>query len=193
MSEKVKVAVLISGYGSNLQALIDACRRKDYPAQITVVGSNRLDAYGLVRAKEEGIETFAAELKSSEANEELFDFTFRDYGVELICLAGFMKILSSEFVEKWEGRILNIHPSLLPSFKGLNAPKQALDAGVKISGCTVHYVIPELDAGPIISQRCCKVLDTDTVGTLTERIQSKEHALYPEALEIAANRILGAC
>lgn len=188
---KIRVGVLISGTGSNLQALIVASQAADFPAKIVTVGCNKLAALGLKWAETADIPYFVVQAKKQRDNERLITRKFREERVELICLAGYMKIVSTEFINEWEGKILNIHPSLLPSFKGLHAQKQALKAGVKIAGCTVHYVVSKMDAGPIVGQRSCEVFDKDHEATLSERILFEEHQLYPEALNTVALKMLG--
>jgi phosphoribosylglycinamide formyltransferase-1 len=187
-----RVAVLISGRGSNMRALIDAARAADYPGAIALVVSSRSDAAGLSIAREAGIPTTVVDqvrFRRENRDREAFDAELHDEltkaSIEFVCLAGFMRILSNGFVRKWEGRIVNIHPSLLPAFRGLKPQAQALAAGVKVSGCTVHYVVPELDAGPSIAQAEVRVLDGDTEETLSARILEAEHALYPLALKKA--------
>lgn len=186
---KLKVAVLISGSGTNLQALIDASHMPDYPAEIIAVISNKQGAYGLTRAKAAGIPTFFID-PSNFAGRDRFDEavheTLVEVGAEFVCLAGFMRIITSEFVEKWQGKMINIHPSLLPSFKGLHAQQQALDAGVKLSGCTVHYVTAEMDSGPIIVQAAVPVYAEDSEVDLQARILAVEHRCYPLALKLVA-------
>ncbi|HEX3809480.1 MAG TPA: phosphoribosylglycinamide formyltransferase [Rhizomicrobium sp.] len=182
---RTKTAVLISGRGSNLQALIDACARADFPAEIALVISNVAEAEGLVRAKAAHIATHVISHKdfaSRETFDAAVDTALRTAGIEIVCLAGFMRILSDTFVTAWEGRLINIHPSLLPAFKGTNVHQRTLDAGVTESGCTVHFVVPELDSGPIIAQAKVPVEKNDTVETLAARILAAEHALYPEGL-----------
>lgn len=186
---RTRVAILISGRGSNMRALIDAARAPDYPAEIVLVVSSRMDSQGLGVARELGIETtlvdqvrFRRENRDREAYDAELHHVLTRANVEFLCLAGFMRILSDDFVRKWEGRIVNIHPSLLPAFRGLKPQAQALAAGVKVSGCTVHYVVPELDAGPTIAQAQVPVLDGDTEETLSARILEAEHKLYPAAL-----------
>lgn len=193
MSAKLKVGVLISGRGSNLQALIDASQSADYPAEIALVVSNVADAQGLERAKAASIPTAVidhARYPSREAFDEAVDTRLREASVELICLAGFMRILSDTFVRKWEGRMINIHPSLLPAFKGTHVHEQAIAAGVKISGCTVHYVTPELDSGPIILQLPVLVLPDDTPESLAASVLEVEHQAYPLALKEVAAELL---
>lgn len=189
-----RVAILISGRGSNMRALIEAAQAPDYPGQIALVLSNRPDAAGLEIARGYGIPAQVidqAPLKghSREAYDDALHAALTTANIEFVCLAGFMRILSTAFVRKWEGRIINMHPSLLPAFKGLKPQAQALAAGVKVSGCTVHYVVPELDAGPTIAQAEVPVLDGDTEHTLSARILETEHRLYPAALRSALKRL----
>jgi phosphoribosylglycinamide formyltransferase-1 len=189
MSAKLKVAVLISGRGSNLQALIDACADARFPAQIVLVISNVAGAQGLERARRAGIMTEViahTDYDHRESFDAAMDASLAKAGVELICLAGFMRILGEGFVRKWQGRLINIHPSLLPSFKGVAVHEQAIAAGVKISGCTVHYVISELDCGPAIAQAAVAVRDDDTAESLAHRVLQAEHRLYPSALRLTA-------
>ncbi len=187
MSAKRKVGVLISGRGSNLKSLIEACADANYPAEIVLVISNIADAGGLTHAANVGIPTKVIPHKSF-ASREAFDAAINaalhDAGVEIVCEAGFMRIHSEGFVDKWEGRIINIHPSLLPAFKGTHVHEQALAAGVKTSGCTVHFVAAEVDSGPIIAQSAVPVLDGDTPETLAARVLEEEHKLYPLALKL---------
>lgn len=184
--KKVKIAVLISGNGSNLQALIDACATPDYPAQIVLVISNNSEAYGLIRAKNAGIPAHTIRHNDYATRTE-FDAEMHkilvEYGVEIVCLAGFMRLLSKDFVAKWRGKMLNIHPSLLPNFKGAHAVRDALAAGAKKSGCSVHLVVEEVDAGEIIGQARVPILAGDTEETLHPRIHEQEHILYPKALK----------
>jgi phosphoribosylglycinamide formyltransferase-1 len=188
---KRRVAILISGRGSNMAALIEAATSKDFPAEIVVVISNRADAGGLERAKASGIPTVTIESKPFGKDRAAFEAVLQpvldQYGAELICLGGFMRLFTGEFVQRWYGRMLNIHPSLLPSFPGLDPHGQALRAGVKISGATVHFVIPETDAGPILMQGAVAVADDDTAETLAERILKVEHRIYPDALRLLAD------
>jgi phosphoribosylglycinamide formyltransferase-1 len=179
---KLKVGILISGRGSNMAALIEAAAAPDYPAEIVCVISNKADAAGLKTAAEAGIPTVALPHRAYP-DRESFDrdvsAALEKHGVQLVVMAGFMRIFSPWFPQHWAGRIINIHPSLLPSFVGLRVQRQALDAGARISGCTVHFVIPDLDAGPIIAQAAVPVLADDTEDTLTARILRQEHRLYP--------------
>ena len=186
---KKRVAVLISGRGSNLKALIDAARAPDYPAQIVLVVSSVETAAGLDVARGEGIAARAISHKGFASREDFdaaIDAALTAAGIDLVCEAGFMRIHSDGFTRKWQGRLLNIHPSLLPSFKGIRVQQQALDAGVKISGCTVHFVVAELDSGPIIAQAAVPVLPHDTAQTLADRILVEEHKIYPQALRAVA-------
>ena len=174
-----------------MAALIEAARASDFPAEIAVVIANRADAAGLEKAKAGGIETIVVESKpfgrDRAAFEQALEAVLDDRRIELICLAGFMRLFTAEFVLRWYGRMLNIHPSLLPSFPGLDPHGQALKAGVKISGATVHFVIPETDAGPIVMQGAVVVRDDDTAETLSARILEIEHRIYPEALRLLAS------
>jgi phosphoribosylglycinamide formyltransferase-1 len=188
---KRRVAILISGRGSNMAALIDAARPADFPAEIVAVISNRTDAAGLEKAAASGIPTLVIESKPFGKDRAGFEVVLQraleEQKVELICLGGFMRLFTAEFVQRWYGKMLNIHPSLLPSFPGLDPHGQALQAGVKISGATVHFVIPETDAGPIIMQGAVTVADGDTAETLSQRILGIEHRIYPEALRLLAS------
>lgn len=187
--KKLKIAVLISGRGSNLQALIDATKQPGFPAEIVLVISNKKEAYGLVRAEKAGIPTTVISHKDYP-NREDFDQALHqkitEANAELVCLAGFMRLITQGFIDKWQHKMINIHPSLLPSFKGLHAQQQAIDAGVKLSGCTVHFVTPEMDAGPIILQAAVPVYAEDTAETLEARILKEEHRCYPQALRLIA-------
>ena len=173
-----------------MAALIQAATAKDFPAEIVVVISNRSDAGGLERAKASGIPTVTIESKPFGKDRAAFEAVLQsaldDHRIDLICLGGFMRLLTAEFVQRWYGRMLNIHPSLLPSFPGLDPQGQALRAGVKISGATVHFVIPETDAGPILMQGAVAVRDDDTPETLAARILEIEHLIYPDALRLVA-------
>jgi phosphoribosylglycinamide formyltransferase 1 len=187
---KKKIGILISGRGSNMAALIEAARTPDYPAEIAIVISNKASAAGLERAMAAGIETRVIDHKgfaSREAFDDAVHAALVAAGVELVALAGFMRIQSAGFVDRWLGRQLNIHPSLLPSFKGLHPHKQALDAGVRITGATVHYVTHELDGGPIVAQAAVPLLAGDTVEALETRILAVEHRLYPHAVRLVAS------
>jgi phosphoribosylglycinamide formyltransferase-1 len=188
---KRRTAILISGRGSNMAALIEAAKSADFPAEIVVVISNRADAQGLERAAASGIPTAVIESKPFGKDRAGFEVALQraldEHKVELICLGGFMRLFASEFVRRWYGKMLNIHPSLLPSFPGLDPHGQALRAGVKISGATVHFVIPETDAGPIVMQGAVAVADDDTADTLAARVIQIEHRIYPEALRLLAS------
>jgi phosphoribosylglycinamide formyltransferase-1 len=180
-----RVGILLSGRGSNFAALAAAIGRGELPAEIALVVSNVPGAPGLERARELGLATRAVdhrEAKSREAHDARMIEVLAVAGVEWICLAGYMRLLSAPFVEAFDGRILNIHPSLLPAFPGLHAQRQALEAGVRIAGCTVHFVDTGLDSGPIVAQRAVPVLDEDDEAALSERILVEEHRLYAEAL-----------
>ena len=185
------LGVLISGRGSNMQAILDAVRQGELEAQVGIVVSNVATAAGLSRAKEAGVPTVVIDHKNFTSREE-FDGAVVDElkkrEVDVVCLAGFMRLLSSFFVRAFPGRILNIHPSLLPSFPGLNAQRQALEHGVKVSGCTVHIVDEELDHGPIVLQTAVPVKDDDTEETLSARILKEEHRAYPKAIRLLLDR-----
>jgi phosphoribosylglycinamide formyltransferase-1 len=188
---KRRVAILISGRGSNMAALIEAAKAADFPAETVVVISNKADAGGLVTAREGGIPTVTIESKPYGSDRAGFEAALQSAldrnKVDLICLGGFMRLFTAEFVQHWYGRMLNIHPSLLPSFPGLDPHGQALRAGVKISGATVHFVIPETDAGPIVMQGAVAVRDDDTAESLARRILGVEHRIYPAALRLVAS------
>ena len=198
-----RTAILISGRGSNMDALIEAARASDFPAEIVLVASNRPDAPGLARAKAAGLAVAAVDHKIYAGREEFeraLQIILETHRVELICLAGFMRLFSPWFIGQWRDRLLNIHPALLPSYRGLHTHERALADGVKIHGCTVHFVVPEMDEGPIVAQAAVPVLDTDTAETLGARVLAQEHAIYPNALRLVAsdavrvegNRVLGA-
>lgn len=184
---RLKTGVLISGRGSNLKALIEACRDPAFPAEIVIVISNKADAAGLAFARDAGIATATLDQRAftDRATFDLaIDENLRAAHVEFVCLAGYMRLLSEGFIARWADRIINIHPSLLPAFRGLNAHAQALAAGVKIAGCTVHVVRPDVDSGPIVAQAAVPVLPGDTVDTLADRMLVAEHKLYPLALRL---------
>jgi phosphoribosylglycinamide formyltransferase 1 len=187
---KKRVAVLISGRGSNMMALIEAARAKDYPAEIAVVVSNRPEAAGLIRAREEGIETTVVDHtpfgEDREAFERALDTQLSAHRIDLVCLAGFMRLLTPWFVARWSGRMLNIHPALLPQLKGLHTHRRALEAGVKRHGATVHFVVPEVDAGPVVAHGWVAVRKGDTEETLAKRVLEVEHRIYPRALRALA-------
>lgn len=184
MSPRLPVGVLISGRGSNMSALLEAAAAPDYPACIVLVGTDRPDAAGLAHARDAGVATLALDARAlgRTAFEAALDSGLRARGVELICLAGFMRILSADFVERWRGRALNIHPSLLPAYKGLDTHARALADGVAEHGCTVHWVTPELDSGGIVAQARVPVKPGDDPTSLAARVLEQEHALYPRAL-----------
>ena len=185
-----RVAILISGRGSNMASLIEAARASDYPATIALVISNRPGAGGLARAAEAGIETLTIDHRGF-ADRATFDAALDDAlrarGIDVVCLAGFMRILTDAFVAGWAGRMLNIHPSLLPAFKGLHPHAQALAAGVRIHGCTVHFVVPELDSGPIVAQAAVPVRPGDDEDRLAARVLEQELQLYPLGLALVAS------
>ena len=185
-----RVGVLISGRGSNLQALIDACKAPDYPARIELVISNVPSVQGLLRAEAALIPTLTIDHRSfpsREAFDDVLDAALKEAGVEILCNAGFLRLHTSGFVERWRNRHLNIHPSLLPAFRGLHSHERVIAAGCKISGCTVHFVRAEMDEGPIVAQAAVPVLDGDTPETLAARVLEAEHRLYPHALALVAS------
>ncbi len=190
MKGRKRVGVLISGRGSNLASLIEACQAPGYPAEIVLVISNKADAFGLSRAREAGIATRVIDHKAFDGRED-FDACMtqglKEARADLVCNAGFMRLHSASFVKEWHGRQLNIHPSLLPAFRGLHPQARALEAGVRISGATVHFVSEEMDAGPIIAQGAVPVLPTDDEERLSARILAMEHGLYPFALRLVAS------
>jgi phosphoribosylglycinamide formyltransferase-1 len=185
-----RTAILISGRGSNMRSLIEAARAPDFPAEIALVASNRPDAPGLAIAKQAGIATAAVDHKIYAGREE-FEASLQKlldiHRIELICLAGFMRMFTAGFVERWSGRMINIHPALSPAYPGLHTHERALADGVKIHGCTVHFVVPGMDEGPIIAQAAVPVRDDDTAETLAVRVLEQEHLLYPQALRIVAS------
>ncbi|MEG3620169.1 phosphoribosylglycinamide formyltransferase [Magnetovibrio sp. PR-2] len=189
----MKLAVLISGRGSNLQALIDACKDDDFPAEIVIVLSNKADAYGLERAKEAGIATATLSHKDFDDRErfdEAMSAVIEETGAELVCLAGFMRLLSDGFVRKWRDKLINIHPSLLPAYKGLHVHERMIEEGARFGGCTVHFVRPAMDEGPIIVQAAVPILPDDDADTLAGRILEQEHVIYPQAVRyIAEGRV----
>jgi phosphoribosylglycinamide formyltransferase 1 len=192
---KKRVAVLISGRGSNMASLIDAAKDDSYPAEIALVVSNRADAAGLAHARSRGIETAVVDHthfgKDREAFERALQDVLKAHRIDIVCLAGFMRLLTPWFVGQWQGRMLNIHPALLPAFKGLHTHERALAAGVKTHGATVHLVSPEMDSGPIIAQAEVPVLDGDTPETLAARVLEAEHRIYPQALRQVASKLAG--
>ena len=187
---KKRVAILISGRGANMAALIAAAKKPDYPAEIALVLSNRPDAGGLRRAGAEGIATAVVDHrdfgKDREAFERAAQALLEAHRIDIVCLAGFMRLLTPWLVSRWSGRMINIHPALLPSFAGLHTHERALEAGVKIHGATVHFVVPEVDSGPIIAQGAVPVLDDDTPDTLAARVLAAELRIYPLALALVA-------
>jgi phosphoribosylglycinamide formyltransferase 1 len=189
MSKK-RVAVLISGRGSNMAALIEAAKAPDYPAEIALVVSNRPDASGLTRAQQAGVTTEIVDHRTfgedRAAFERALDARLQAHRIDLVCLAGFMRLLAPWFVTRWSGRMLNIHPALLPQFKGLHTHRRALEAGVKRHGATVHFVVPEIDSGPIVVQDAVPIVEGDTEETLAERVLEVEHRIYPQALRLVA-------
>lgn len=186
---RVRTGVLVSGGGTNLQALIDAAAKPDFPAEIVLVISNRADAGALDRAAAVGIDTVVISHRDFDGRapfDAALDHALRAANCEIVCTAGFMRILTAGFVDGWRGRMINIHPSLLPAFPGLNTHQRALDASARIAGCTAHLVIPDLDAGPIIAQAAVPVLADDTAETLAARVLVQEHRIYPQALRLVA-------
>jgi phosphoribosylglycinamide formyltransferase-1 len=186
---KKRVAILISGRGSNMRALIEAAKAKDYPAEVVLVISNVADAGGLAFAREQGIATETIEhtkFPSREIFDNAMQVALKAANAEIVALAGFMRLLSPRFVESWRGRMINIHPSLLPAYKGLHTHRRAIAAGEPFAGCTVHFVTPELDDGPAILQAKVPVLAGDTEDTLASRVLEQEHRIYPEALRLVA-------
>ena len=187
---RLKTAILISGRGSNMQALVDAAADTDYPAEIVSVISNVPEAGGLERAAQAGISTTAIDHRDFDGRasfENALHAELTEAGVELVCLAGFMRLLTAEFVKRWFDRMINIHPSLLPAFKGLQTHERVLAEGVRFTGCTVHFVRPAMDAGPIIVQGAVPVLPGDDADSLAARVLNAEHRCYPHALRLVAN------
>lgn len=188
---RVRTAILISGRGSNMVALIEAAQAADFPAEIVLVAANLPEAGGLERASQAGIATASVDHrpfgKDREAFERKVDEVLRVNQIELVALAGFMRVLTPWFVTRWQGRLINIHPSLLPDFRGTHTHARALEAGVSEHGCTVHFVVPELDAGPTILQAKVPVLPGDDEASLSARVLEQEHILYPQALALVAS------
>jgi phosphoribosylglycinamide formyltransferase 1 len=187
---KKRVAVLISGRGSNMTALIEAAKAEDYPAEIVLVVSNRPDALGLSRARDAGIATVSIDHKvfgkDRAAFEHALDVELRAQRVDIVCLAGFLRLFTPWFVDRWSGRMINIHPALLPQFKGLDTHRRALEAGVEEHGATVHFVSAGMDEGPVILQKSVPVLGSDTEASLAARVLEVEHQIYPQALRMVA-------
>lgn len=185
--ERLKIGILASGRGSNLQAIIDASEKDDIDAEVAVVISDRADAYALVRAQKHGIPYLHVDPKNYRDKKE-YELAIveklKDHGVKLVLLAGYMRVVTKVLIDGLNGDIMNIHPALLPSFRGLHAQRQAVEYGVRFSGCTVHFVTEDVDGGPIITQAVVPVYDTDTEETLSERILEKEHIIYPEAVRL---------
>ena len=189
---RARVGILISGRGSNMVALADAVREERIPnAEIAIVISDKADAVGLDKAKERGIETLVIERRGRKREEHDREIVaaLKAENVDLVCLAGYMRVLSREFIAAYRGRILNIHPSLLPAFPGLDAQRQALEHGVESTGCTVHFVDETLDGGPVIAQRIVPVCEADTVESLSARILVEEHKLYPETVSVVLSQV----
>jgi len=186
----LKLAVLISGRGSNLQSLIDAAKTPGYPAEIAIVISNEPGVMGLERAEKAGIPTAVINhrdfKKDREAFEKALDAKITESGAQLVCLAGFMRLLTKWFCEKWRDRLINIHPTLLPAFPGIHVHEKVIAYGAKFSGCTIHFVRAEMDAGPIIIQSAVPVLQDDTADTLAARVLESEHKMYPLAVRLIA-------
>ena len=188
-----RTAVLISGNGSNMRALIEAARAPDYPAEIALVISNRPDAGGLAFAKAAGIAASVVDHKIFAGREEFersMQVLLELHRIELVCMAGFLRMVTPWFIAQWQGRMLNIHPALLPAFRGLDTHARALAEGVKVHGCTVHFVVPAMDEGPILAQAAIPVLDADTAESLGRRVLAQEHVIYPAALaRVAGERV----
>jgi phosphoribosylglycinamide formyltransferase-1 len=191
MMDRKRTAILISGRGSNMTALIDAARDESYPAEIALVVSNRPDAAGLQHAAAAGIATAIVDHKRYGKDRGAFERALQDvlieHRIEIVCLAGFMRILTAWFVAQWPDRMLNIHPALLPAFKGLDTHRRAIEAGVRDHGATVHFVAPEMDSGPIIAQGRVPVFPDDTEAALAARVLAVEHRIYPLALKLVAS------
>ncbi|HEY6022931.1 MAG TPA: phosphoribosylglycinamide formyltransferase [Pseudolabrys sp.] len=191
MSRK-RVAVLISGRGSNMAALIEAAKNSSYPAEVALVLSNRADAGGLLVARAAGIATDVVEHTQFGTDRAAFERSLQEtlekHQIDIVCLAGFMRLLTADFVGRWQGRMLNIHPALLPAFKGLDTHKRAIESGATVHGATVHFVVPEMDSGPVIAQGAVSVLPGDTEEALAARVLKVEHRIYPLALKLVAER-----
>ncbi len=196
MTRRKRTAILISGRGSNMRSLIESARTPEFPAEIALVLANRPEAEGLAFAKDHGIATAAVDQKIYAGREEFersMQVLLELHQIDLICLAGFMRLLTPAFVHLWEGRMINVHPALLPAYRGLHTHERALADGVKIHGCTVHFVVPAMDAGPIIAQAAVAVLDSDSPETLGRRVLEQEHIIYPAALALVAGERLRIC
>ncbi|WP_274426814.1 phosphoribosylglycinamide formyltransferase [Chelativorans sp. YIM 93263] len=190
MTARKKTAILISGRGTNMRSLIQAAVENEYPAEITGVISNQADAPGLAAAATLGISAIAlprSDYDDKRAHEAAIERALAEQGAEIICLAGFMQMLSVDFVARWQGRLLNVHPSLLPLFKGLDTHSRALESGMRVHGCSVHFVTSEMDDGPVIAQAAVPILPDDTEETLRERVLKEEHRLYPMALALVGS------
>ncbi|HMF26795.1 MAG TPA: phosphoribosylglycinamide formyltransferase [Pseudolabrys sp.] len=185
-----RVAILVSGRGSNMAALIEAAKDRNYPAEVVLVLSNRPDAGGLLIARTAGIATDIVDHtifgKDRAGFERVLQAVLEKHRIDIVCLAGFMRLLTAKFVERWQGRMLNIHPALLPAFKGLDTHKRALEAGAKVHGATVHFVVPEMDSGPIIAQGAVSVQPGESEEALAARVLTVEHCIYPLALKLVA-------
>jgi phosphoribosylglycinamide formyltransferase 1 len=194
MTTKIRTAVFISGNGSNLQALIDATQNDPtIPAEIVLVLSNKADAYGIERARAASIPTVVVshrDYPDRTSFDDAMHHIMKELEIELICLAGFMRLLTPQFTQKWAGRMINIHPSLLPDYKGLDTHRRVLEDGCRETGCTVHYVIADMDAGEIIVQERVPILAGDTVETLQQRVHAAEHRIYPHALKEVVQRLV---
>ncbi|HWI60645.1 MAG TPA: phosphoribosylglycinamide formyltransferase [Symbiobacteriaceae bacterium] len=185
----IRIGVMLSGRGSNLQALLDACAAGKVDGQVVVVISDKADAYGLTRARNAGVEAIfvdPAAYETKNAYNVALAETLKGKQVDLVCLAGYMRLVRKPLLQAFDGRVMNIHPSLLPCFKGLDAQKQALEYGVKVAGCSVHFVTEGMDEGPVILQAAVPVLEGDTVESLSERILGEEHRIFPEAVQLFA-------
>lgn len=189
MEKILKIGVLVSGSGTNLQSILDACAGDEYKARVVCVISNKADAYALERARKAGIPALHLDHRAysgREGYDEALVATLREFEVELVAMAGFMRIITPVLLEAFPNAVMNIHPALLPAFPGLHAQRQALEHGVKIAGCTVHFVDPGTDTGPIIIQAAVPVLEGDTEQSLSARVQKEEHRIYPEAIQMFA-------
>jgi formyltetrahydrofolate-dependent phosphoribosylglycinamide formyltransferase len=197
MTKKINIAILISGTGSNMQALVNACNSPNFPANVVLVIANKPTSVGLAWAKKQGLNTvlidsakFTLKANSRLAFEQELQNVLEKFQVELICLAGFMRLLTGWFIEQWPQKIINIHPSLLPNFKGANAVFDALQAKASLTGCTTHFVVEEMDAGPIILQKSVPINPSDNLESLKSKILQQEHQIYPETVKIVCNKIL---